>query len=479
MLSTKQGWPSAVAGPTPDPFFANVTFLLKTFSGGSTNNRTYIDSSSNALTITPPTNPTWSYDNPFNSSGYYGSIFNNSSIQTVRGMTFPNNALMNPGGDCTLECWAKAPLAAINWFHTTYSILLNSSQSQNNIISSNNGTTFWNTQGYSAPSYARQTTTVTARDSVWRHIALVRNGTGSGNLKLYIDGVASGTASSISTSSLNYIIGCFMAGSNGGSDNPFSGWGTYLRFSNIARYTANFTKPTAPWANDANTLLYNQFANAAFLDVSNNKTPFSQAPTSGTVAIVQSSSNQKFSGLNSIQISGIATVGLSGSSFLYPASGTGTVTISGNFTWECWVYVSSATTQNATSAVFFTAIGPFNFYTNIAASPNVFSVTIQGGTNVSSGVNAKDNAWHFLTAQRSGTTGNNFCAWVDGVPFAFVAMGTTSYSFVTGSQPFIGGTSTASQNLIGNISDVRFTNGVARYTNGASFTPPTTQFPSS
>jgi hypothetical protein len=92
---------------------------------------------------------------------------------------------------------------------------------------------------------------ITVNDGNWHHLAGVRDGT---NCRLYIDGVqvSTGTTNSenltlsaetrigsLSTSFLNY----------------FTGHIDEIRISNTARYTANFTAPTAPFVNDGNTLL--------------------------------------------------------------------------------------------------------------------------------------------------------------------------------------------------------------------------------
>jgi hypothetical protein len=90
-------------------------------------------------------------------------------------------------------------------------------------------------------------TTSAITNNVWHHIAITRDG--SNNLKVFIDGVAGATGSTsrnISGASLLYI----------GSDNTsailasgnyyYNGYIDDLRITKgVARYTANFTPPTA------------------------------------------------------------------------------------------------------------------------------------------------------------------------------------------------------------------------------------------
>jgi hypothetical protein len=472
MFSQKQGFTNS-SGGSVDPYFSSVNFLLRTFNNGYTNDRTYVDSSSNALTISAPTSPYWSYDNPFTSSGYHGCIFNNGiNSQTISGMTFPTNSTLTPSGNCTIEFWVKAPSATgTGWTFSTYSEAWNSTYSQNMIISERNSTTFYNAQGYSTPTFSRITSSVTASDNTWHHIALVKNGTGSNNLTFYVNGVSQGTAS-ISTNTINCSAGAFLAGSNNGSDNPFTGWGTLLRFSNIARYTSNFTPPTAPWANDANTLIYNQFTSYAILDVSTKMQPFTPGSGSGQT-LTLSTSVEKFSGLPSIQFAGSVVVNSASSFYYAPNSGTGQLVVSGNFTWECWVYVASSTTQQTTSTVFGSSL--FSFVTNSSAGANKFAITVSGTTTAST-VTSNDSNWHFLTVQRTGTGSNNFYWWIDGVAQTTLTYA-TSVTFA-GASPFIGSNNVANSSFIGYMSEMRFTNGVSRYTGGSNFTPPSTQFPS-
>jgi len=77
----------------------------------------------------------------------------------------------------------------------------------------------------------------------WVHIAGVWDGT---KAKLFIDGVLIGTSAANITGNLNAnITGTFYIGGSG-----FSGAQGYvdeLRISNVARYTSNFTPPTAPF----------------------------------------------------------------------------------------------------------------------------------------------------------------------------------------------------------------------------------------
>ena len=105
------------------------------------------------------------------------------------------------------------------------------------------------------------TSSVTLSTAVWYHIALVRYNT---EWFLYIDGTQRGSNTSSTAKGItanwnaNNIsqIGrySFDNGTNPAST-YFDGYIDELRVSNSARYTANFTAPTAPFSNDANTVL--------------------------------------------------------------------------------------------------------------------------------------------------------------------------------------------------------------------------------
>jgi hypothetical protein len=83
----------------------------------------------------------------------------------------------------------------------------------------------------------------------WHHIAVVRN---SGTTKMYVDGVQKGSSY---TDSTDYQAGRLYLGANMNGINSLDGWMDEIRASSIARYTGNFTPPTAAFVNDANTLL--------------------------------------------------------------------------------------------------------------------------------------------------------------------------------------------------------------------------------
>jgi len=81
--------------------------------------------------------------------------------------------------------------------------------------------------------------------NTWIHVAVVRNGTGSGNIKLYLNGTSVGTpATNTSVFSGRLQVGADYYNST--VSNYFTGYMDDLRITNgYARYTANFTPPTA------------------------------------------------------------------------------------------------------------------------------------------------------------------------------------------------------------------------------------------
>jgi hypothetical protein len=91
------------------------------------------------------------------------------------------------------------------------------------------------------------------------HIAIVKES--STTVKFYVDGTLRHTDSSangFTDSSANFFIGRGFGLSSGLWDSTrydLNGWIDEFRISNTARYTAAFTAPTAPFQNDANTVL--------------------------------------------------------------------------------------------------------------------------------------------------------------------------------------------------------------------------------
>lgn len=82
----------------------------------------------------------------------------------------------------------------------------------------------------------------------WNHIAVVKEGTGSNQLKIYINGTNDGTG----TSSTSIPVGAqgIRIGIDDATANPMKGFVDEIRITrNVARYTSNFTSPAKAFAN--------------------------------------------------------------------------------------------------------------------------------------------------------------------------------------------------------------------------------------
>ena len=84
-----------------------------------------------------------------------------------------------------------------------------------------------------------KTLTATIPLSQWVHVALVGDGV---NIKQYINGLVSG-----SVTHSNWTNGNNFLNIGQDPDDSFVGYINYLRISDIAIYTANFTPPTSPF----------------------------------------------------------------------------------------------------------------------------------------------------------------------------------------------------------------------------------------
>lgn len=97
------------------------------------------------------------------------------------------------------------------------------------------------------------TATTTVSQSTWHHVAVSRSGS---SVRIFLNGTQVGSTATSSTAwgvdNREIRIGRLWDAS---FNDDWNGNIDELRISNSARYTANFTAPTAAFTNDANTVL--------------------------------------------------------------------------------------------------------------------------------------------------------------------------------------------------------------------------------
>lgn len=145
----------------------------------------------------------------------------------------PDNQLGT--GNFTIELWVYLATGDIG--------------SNRGLISKGTASTGWsvslNTTEKVVFSYTSSTITSSGAitSNAWNHIAVVREGTGSNQTKIYINGTNDGTGT-VSTD-FNQTDSLYVGANRTGGD-PMKGFIDDVRITKgIARYTANFTAPTA------------------------------------------------------------------------------------------------------------------------------------------------------------------------------------------------------------------------------------------
>ena len=128
-------------------------------------------------------------------------------------------------------------------------IYLNAVGSARGIVGKGTGTTGWllSTNSSNQVVFTDTTTAITSTGtlsvSTWYHIAVVRSTTGTNQTKIYINGTNDGTG----TSATNFSqTNSMYVGADRTGGSAFNGYMEDLRITKgVARYTANFTAPTA------------------------------------------------------------------------------------------------------------------------------------------------------------------------------------------------------------------------------------------
>jgi len=383
------------------------------------------------------------------------SKFGGSSLY-LDGNWSTTNAMLNVGdsssfpitsGNWTIECWIRLPATNLT------GLILDFRGNANNFVLYHANTDLI----FFAFGSARITASATLSANTWHHVAVSKSGSST---KMFKDGTQVGstyTDNNTYTASGLGIGTSFL--SSGGSSN-YEGWIDEVRISDTARYTANFTAPTAPFVNDSNTLFLSHMdgtdASTVFRD--DNGTGRSQRGITAVGNAQVSTAQSQFGGASmSVSIGYLQIADNLSFSF-----GTG------DFTIELWFRPTELNSvdilwdqrPNGSQGIqptIYTSGQQLIYYTNQA--------------NRITGSNLSFNTWHHIAVSRSGTSTKMF---VNGTQVGSTYTDTNNYvsssaGIRIGSDQF-----TANSNYsVGNIDEVRISN-TARYT--ANFTPSTTPF---
>jgi len=207
------------AVPIVDPYFANVSLLLH--MDGSNGSTTFTDSSSNAFAITANGNAQISTAQSKFGGG--AGLFDGNG-------DYLSFSALNIGAlqDVTLECWIYLnSVSDVGIFGTSFS-----GNWQLLSVISGKLSAYWN--GLEPAELTGSITTQT-----WYHVAITRE---SGTLRIFVNGVLRDSKSGSTNNTTVTEIG------RNAYRGPLDGYIDDARITiGVARYTANFTPPTAPF----------------------------------------------------------------------------------------------------------------------------------------------------------------------------------------------------------------------------------------
>jgi hypothetical protein len=464
--AAKTSGPSGVA----DPQFNYVTALLHGDGTNGAQNNTFVDSSSNAFTITRNGTPTQGSFSPYGTlwSNYFGGSPSSIFFPYASNLTFGSN-------NFTIECWvnpnrgsgnnsvisgiyddlSSTPDSWLFYINTTGNLVLLISVIGNGI--------------------AILTSSTTVTNNVWSHVAVSRSGS---NWYMYINGTQVSTASnstSIVSGSANLGIGNFQNDQT--ASNAFVGYISNFRIVNgTALYTSAFTPSTTPLTAITNTVLLTCQSNRFVDNSSYNYT----ATTYGTPSV------QRFNPFLPTSSQAYSTSVYGGSGYFNGSTDVLTVADNavlqlgaGDFSIEFWMWKNSTYNISGSNfqALVISPTDVSNSYEIQTHGPsNTLALGIASVGNIVSYAtsNFAPFAFYHIVFTRSS---NAFRMFVNGV---LVSYATNTINFASGSGTSIGGTS-SSRFWDGYITDVRIIKGSipttyqtsATSTPTSVFTPPT------
>jgi hypothetical protein len=450
---------AGAASAIKDAYYNLTTLLLNTSSTNGAQNNTFLDSSTNNLSITRNGNTTQGTFSPFSQTGW-SNYFASSS-----GVRFPDNAVFSMSTNpFTCECWVY--ITKSQGASTTFVSQWISGNDNNSswMIGTNWGGGSGGSKFEGTISIGGSVTLVTDTSdfslNTWHHVALCRSGS-PGTLSLFVDGVR--VASSTPTGSIVNATNSVGIGIRGGSNDSYAD-GIYISNVRVVNGTdvygatnTTYTVPTTPLTNITNTSLLTCQSNK-FVDNSSNALV---ATVSGTPYVQAFSPFAPTDAYSTSVVGGSAYFDGSGD-FLNTSSSSAFNLNSVNWTIECYLYLGDYT-------------GDARLWGVVSSSTTMFATYIRSGTlylgaigssEVNMGSLTKGQWYHLAFVNVSGT----ITCFINGVSSAT----TSSYNFTnTDCSFYLAATpSNFSQTTTqGYFSDLRVLKGTALYT--TTFTPPT------
>jgi hypothetical protein len=349
-------------------------------------------------------------------------------------------------GNFTIEAWVYWTEAGNGDFDQIFNCQIDTSSNRYPALGITDGSKL-----YYSPNFG----TIGIQDSTnftknsWVHVAVSRS---SGSTRMFVNGTQVG---STYTDTNNFTLTGVPKIGSAPSGSFWIGYIDEVRVSNSARYTTNFTAPSAPFVNDANTVLlvHCDGTNASTVfrdDNGDSRTPFG------------------FSALGNAQVD-TAQSRFGNAAALFDGTGdyllstTGLSLGTGNFTIECWIRVASLQ-----AAVIFD--------NRTSDQPGVFTIQANGTLlyfdpavgGVSTSGTYTTNTWFHACFERSG---NTFRMYINGTA-SYTNTNFTS-NLGTNRQSIIGISYAITSGLNGWIDEFRISN-TARY--AGNFTAPTAPF---
>jgi hypothetical protein len=437
----------SVSGVAPENKFNYVTMLLHGDGTNGAQNNTFLDSSTNAFSITRNGNTTQGSFSP------YGSNWSNSFDGSTTYLSIPTSTSFNIGSnDACVELFVNSS----NTSDATYGGQNAGTASTIRVMQ------YSGTYSFCINNDTVRSSGISIAVGSWVHLAVtITGGVGrmfvNGVLRYYVTGLGS-----VATNTGAYTIGCEESGGSLFLNGYISNYRfvngsipTAYQTSSSTTGTTIFTVPTTPLTAVTNTVLLTCQSNR-FLDNSTNA--FAVTVGGGSPSV------QRFNPFGTSTAYSTSVIGGSGyfdgsGDYLVPSSNTPMDFGTGNFTIEGWFYTGDKSISGGANRMIAGNSG--NSYTMqlYIDSSGYLTFGNTGSTFIRGSTDLANNAWHHFAISRSGTSTNQIAMWVDGTR---VAQGTNSQNYTSGTI-YIGAFGTSDGFWNGYISNLRIVKGTAVY----------------